>query len=372
MRILVANKMDWTHPNSGGAETNLRQTLTQLAEKGHDVHLLCARYPDSEKKEEIENVQIHRYGFKSHTNELYILTIGQIHFNHLLNSLDPDIIYTINSMMPWLPIFGSDKHLIGIHHLGGKTILKELPSPFNICGYIAEKISTFLARRKPVITVSDATKNDLVAKGISEENITKINNGIKTEKYISEENTEEPTVLYLGRLEYSKGVDLLPRIHEKISQNFQNYSLEIAGSGRKEAEIRKFADQTENVSFHGYVSEEGKIELLSKSWVAITPSRREGWGLVVNEANASKTPVVGFDTGGLKESIQDEETGILIPNNPNLENHIEEFGEEVSRLLKQDEKREELAENAKSRVRSFSWEETAKDLEKLFYKVKNR
>lgn len=364
MKILVANKKDWTHPESSGAEVNLRETLSRLSDRGHEVHLLCAAYPDAERETELEGVEIHRYGLVGRTNEIYILTAGQLYLNRLILSLEPDVIYTVHSMMTWIPIFQRDKHFHIVHHLNGKAILHKLDFPYNLLGYIAERFSLWMDRGRKLVSVSPATTANLIDHGISEEQITEIRNGVDTQNIEPGEEADDPTVLYFGRLEYNKGSDLLPEIHRRIQEDYsEEYTLEIAGTGRMEEEVKEFAERHENVRFHGYVSEEKKVQLFQRAWLTIHPSRREGWGLTVLEANAAGTPAVGFGSGGLKHAIKDGETGVLVPDEPYVESRIQEFGKEVYYLLEDEEARKELGRNARSFAESLGWEETASELE---------
>lgn len=372
MRILAANKKDWTHPKSGGAEVNLKETLTRLDDRGHEVHLFTSKYPNSPAKEEIDGVKIHRYGLKGRTNELFILSLGQLYLNGLIQKLNPDILYLINSIMTWIPVWKRDKTVIGIHHLNGKTLLRQMEFPLNYIGYLAEKMGLLLSRSREKVTGSPEITQVLVEKGLKKNKITEIRHGVDSERYTQGKEADKPNILYLGRLEYSKGVDLLPSIHENIQEEFGECNLEIAGFGRREEDIEEFTDNNQSVTFHGYVSEERKKKLLQSAWVLLTPSRKEGWGLTVAEAAASGTPAVGFKTGGLQSSIEDGETGRLVPSNPEPEQNTKKFARAVTELLNDTEERKRLGENAVEKAGDWSWDNAAKNLEELFRQVNQR
>jgi hypothetical protein len=69
---------------------------------------------------------------------------------------------------------------------------------------------------------------------------------------------------------------------------------------------------TDRVRFAGFVTEQQKQTLLSESWVALTPSLKEGWGLTIVEAGAAGTPTVAFHgAGGVAEALSDGVTGLL-------------------------------------------------------------
>lgn len=364
MKILVANKMDWKHPRAGGVEVNLRETLTRLADRGHEVHFVTSKFPGAESHEEIDGVHVHRYGLPGRTNEMFALTIGQLYFNNWIRKLEPDAIYTVNSLMSWIPLSGRDRHVVSIHHLNGRSALRQFDFPLNWAGYIAEKVSLGLVRDAEVMTVSGSTADQLSERGFEQSDIEVIRNGINHREY-SQGESEEPVVLYLGRLEYNKGADLLPDIYRQLRRMEVDFRLEIAGRGRKEQELKEFAENREAINLHGFVNEERKKELLKSASVLIAPSRREGWGLTVSEANASGTPAVGYRIGGLKESILDGETGKLARSNPSPREHTDVFAEKVSELLEDDELREEMSDRAVKVSEERDWEETVDGLEEL-------
>lgn len=369
MKILAANKKDWTHPSSGGAEIHLRETLSRLADRGHEVHLLTSKYRGSPSTERLNGVKIHRRGIKGFLSELYILGVGQLHLNKLILELNPDVVYTTNSVMGWIPLFKRNKLVTCIHHLNEEDILKQLRFPFNFLGYIAEKFSLKLAERNKTLTVSPQIARKLTSKGLKEEKTRVITNGVDSSKYLPSEESKEPQVLYLGRLEHTKGANLLPEIHKRIKDSFGEYEMEIAGSGRKEKAVQNLAEENDEVTYHGYVDEEKKKELLSSSWLIIAPSRREGWSLVVMEGAASGTPTVAFNTEGLNSSVRDGETGKLVPLTSSKSQSIERFANAVSELLRKDQKRRELGNKARKAAEEYQWEKTTEELEKVLEDV---
>ncbi|MGC9203336.1 MAG: glycosyltransferase family 4 protein, partial [Thermoproteota archaeon] len=117
----------------------------------------------------------------------------------------------------------------------------------------------------------------------------------------------------------------------------------------------------DGVKFFGKVSEDDKIELLSKAWVMVNPSVREGWGLNVIEANACGTPCIAYEVPGLRDSIRNEETGLLVKE----DGDIEKLAEAMIRILKDEELRMVLSENALEYSKNFSWDKTAEEFLKV-------
>ncbi len=66
--------------------------------------------------------------------------------------------------------------------------------------------------------------------------------------------------------------------------------------------------------FTGRVSEEEKHRLLCSAWLLLHPAMIEGWGIVITEAAIRGTPAIGFDVPGLRDSVVNGHTGLLVKN----------------------------------------------------------
>ncbi len=112
-------------------------------------------------------------------------------------------------------------------------------------------------------------------------------------------------------------------------------------------------------TIYGYVSEEKKFLLFEKAWVLIHPSIREGWGLNVIEANGVRTPAVGYNVTGLRDSILDNQTGLL------AQQSIESLVEKTYDVLSDKKLRDKLSHAAYTWARSFSWQNSGEKSWKL-------
>ncbi len=124
-------------------------------------------------------------------------------------------------------------------------------------------------------------------------------------------NRKENWFLYLGRVETYKGVDLAIRACVNAG-----VPLKIAGKGDHfdaMKELVKKLNAKGLVKFLGYVTDEQKINLLSRTKALIFPVRDEDFGIVPVEANAAGTPVIAYKEGGVLETISQDnpKTGIF-------------------------------------------------------------
>ncbi|MDR9831398.1 glycosyltransferase family 4 protein, partial [Vibrio sp. FNV 38] len=106
--------------------------------------------------------------------------------------------------------------------------------------------------------------------------------------------------------------------------------------------------------------DEKRFARLSECRIACMPSRFEGWGITAIEAAAEGIPVIASDIEGLREAVQDNETGVLIESNPqNLANAIKD-------LLSNPDRIQALSQNAKKHASKFHWESIANEQRAIY------
>ncbi len=140
--------------------------------------------------------------------------------------------------------------------------------------------------------------------------------GISPPEYIEPPITKEvePYILVLGRLEDFKGHDLLFEAFSQISDKHKKLRLVIAGSGSATFYFKEFAKKKnieDRVDFLGFTHDVDR--LISGCEFLISPSKGEGFGLIIIEAFSHKKPVIAFDVPAFNEIIEDGINGFLIP-----------------------------------------------------------
>jgi glycosyltransferase involved in cell wall biosynthesis len=180
-----------------------------------------------------------------------------------------------------------------------------------------------LARSSDLIIVPSKELTKRLAEEVGLGNVIHIPNPANPQLLSLKPTPPESNVaLFIGRLDFSKGVHLLPKIAELIKP----VELHIVGQGPLRDHILR--DPPENLIYHGYVSNEEKIALLRKASVVVVPSIwHELYGYVVIEAFSMARPVVAFSLGGPKELVESSGAGLLAtPYN------VKEFSENVKSL----------------------------------------
>jgi glycogen(starch) synthase len=127
---------------------------------------------------------------------------------------------------------------------------------------------------------------------------------------------DRPTLLFAGRLEHEKGVQTLLRALPYVARRLPWVRLRVVGRGTYAKELRGLAaglGVLGRARFDGWVDAGRLRELYTSSDAVVVPSVYEPFGLVALEAMACGVPVVAADTGGLRELVQDEVTGLRFP-----------------------------------------------------------
>jgi glycosyltransferase involved in cell wall biosynthesis len=148
--------------------------------------------------------------------------------------------------------------------------------------------------------------------GFAEDDFTVIHYGIEPGLEPEPYADEAPRLLCVGRLIPIKGHDVLLRAVARARRVVRDLTLDIAGSGPLETELRAQAAELglgDAVRFLGQVASVPYEE----SAVVVVPSLGEGFGMVALEAMERGRPVVASDVGGLPEIVADGETGLVVP-----------------------------------------------------------
>jgi len=125
-----------------------------------------------------------------------------------------------------------------------------------------------------------------------------------------------PVIGAISRLRYEKGIDILIETFNYLIREGAEAHLLLVGSGPDDNLLRKRVEDCglgSKVTFYGEAEWERAMQLLAIMDIVVVPSRFEGFGLTAAEAMAAGKAVVASDTTGLKEIIDDGETGILFP-----------------------------------------------------------
>lgn len=353
LRILIFNWRDTKHVWGGGAEVYIHELSKELTTKGYNVTVFCGNDGKNPRNEIIDNVLIiRRGGFYTVYAWAFLYYILKLRGKF-------DLIIDSENGIPFFTPLYIKKPIIGlVHHVHQEVFRAHLSFPLaQIAGFLEGKLMPFVYKNTKFIAVSNSSKEAMEAIGLGKKlEISIINPGVDLLKFKASKKTEDPTILYLGRLKPYKSIDRLITAFSQVAQKIPTASLTIAGVGESRKELEEMTVKlglASVVKFLGRVSEKAKAELLASSWILAQPSKIEGWGITVIEANASGTPVIASDVPGLRDSIRNPHTGLLV-----TWDNQEKWVDAMVKVIKDENFRKSLEQEAQLWSKNFSWQKS--------------
>jgi len=187
-----------------------------------------------------------------------------------------------------------------------------------------------------VFVPSQATGDELAAKGIAPEKITLFTRGVDIERFTPAKRNgilkrygleSGVNLLYVGRISREKNLHLLADAYLALRKKHPNVNLVIAGDGPYAKEMKRSLAGLGAV-FTGYVQGEELASLYASCDLFVFPSTTDTFGNVVLEAQASGLPVIVTAHGGPRENIEIDQTGLVLEN-ANSESLVKAMGELV-------------------------------------------
>jgi glycosyltransferase involved in cell wall biosynthesis len=362
-RILIFNWRDTKHAFAGGAEVYIHELAKRWVQAGDSVTLFCGSDGRSKRNETIDGVRIFRRG------GFYFVYLWAFLYYMLKFRGNYDVLIDCENGIPFFtPLYTREKKFLVIHHVHQEVFLTSLRRPFSdLAQFLEMKLMPFVYRNIQIITVSESSKKDILAHGITKIEPIVIHNGIDHERYTPGKKAASPLVVYLGRLKQYKNIPVFLQAAKRIRTVVPDARFIIGGDGEEMRSLKKLAKQlglTERVTFTGKVSEAEKIALYKKAWVFVNPSLREGWGITTIEANACGTPVVASNVPGLRDSVKNPYTGYLVPfGNANA------FAVKILTLLADTKRRRAMSREARNWAMEFSWNVSADRFSELMDKA---
>lgn len=355
MKILVFNWRCWLNPAMGGAEVFTHEVTRRWAEAGHKVTLFTSMFQEGKKEETLDGVRVIRSGGRFsvfwEAKKFYSKHFIKEHFDLIIDEINtrPFFVHTFAK---------NDERVVAlIHQLAREYWFFETRFPLNVLGHFFEDMWLRKCSNVPIVTVSDSTRKDLVALGFRHVSIVPEGLNFEPLSQPSQKNAH-PVIVYSGRLTGAKRPAHALRAFAIVKAKFPDAELWMIGDGQLRRKLQKLS--SEGVRFFGRLDNYTRRKLIAQSWVLINPGVREGWGLNVIEANALGVPSVAYSVPGLKDSVQDNITGVLVENGD-----VNALAEGLLKMLADEKLRTDLSINALKYSRNFSWDITARELLKV-------
>jgi D-inositol-3-phosphate glycosyltransferase len=192
--------------------------------------------------------------------------------------------------------------------------------------------------------------------------------------------TSRRIVLFVGRIEPLKGIDTLLRAMALVAPEIPHWQEDLsviivggapgAGIDKVSAELARLERLRAKlgiedlVTFQGAKDQDTLVYYYSAAEMVVMPSHYESFGMVALEAMACGTPVVASKVGGLAFSVQDGQTGFLVP-----ERDAEALAARIRLLLGNRDLRGQLGRQAAHWARRYSWPVVANQIVDLYEQV---
>lgn len=183
--------------------------------------------------------------------------------------------------------------------------------------------------------------------------------------------TGPPELLFVGRLEYEKGVHDAIAALPRIRRAHPGATLTIAGEGTQQDWLVEQARKhrvLKATRFVGRLDHDELLAVLHRADAAVLPSHYEPFGLVALEAAAAGTPLVTSNIGGLGEAVIDGETGMSCPPRD-----VTRLAKAVIAVLNDPAASQRRAKAARQRLTSdFDWQTVADETAQVYLAAKRR
>jgi glycosyltransferase involved in cell wall biosynthesis len=339
---------DTRNPEGGGAERYLEKMAAGLVERGCRVTIFCVAYPGAAPDETVDGIRFVRRGSKLSVYPWGMWALLRRRLGRV------DVVVDVENGLPFFtPLVTRKPVIVLVHHVHREQWPVVYPGLIGRVGWWIERwLAPRLYRDKQYVAVSRATRAELRELGVTGPRVAVVHNGTDPVVRVGARKTAQPSICVVGRLVPHKQVEHAVDAVAALLEEFPDLRLRIVGSGWWEPELRAYAAALVDrgaVVFEGHVSEVRKQEIYEESWLMALPSIKEGWGLVVGEAAAHRTPTVAYaSAGGTRESIVDGVTGVLVDT-------PEQLTAALGALLRDDAGRCRLAEGALRHSQGFSW-----------------
>jgi glycosyltransferase involved in cell wall biosynthesis len=356
VNILLVNWQDRANPHAGGAEIHLFEIFSRLAAAGHRIRLVCSGWSRAPREATIDGIAIERVGGRDS-----FALLGRAAVHRAIAVERPDILVEDVNKLPLFLARGTSLPFCTIvPHLFGTTAFAEAAWPIAAIVWAAERPLPWAYRRAGFHAISESTRDDLVSRGVPADRVRVIHPGVDSKRFRpgpAGRRSATPSFLYVGRLKRYKGIGFALQALAAARRRRPDLRLEIAGTGDYRAELERLAarlDLDRAVIFHGFVSEERKIDLMRDAWANVFPSPKEGWGITVIEAAACGTPSLASNSPGLRDSVCHGETGFLVPHGD-----VDALAARMLELADSPPLVDRLGSRARRFAEGLTWERTA-------------
>jgi glycosyltransferase involved in cell wall biosynthesis len=375
-KMKIALVYDAIYPYiKGGGEKRFYEIGKRLSKKSHQVHLYGMKLWEGANV--IKQNEMYLHGIckakKLYTKEGRRSILQAIYFGfHSMKLIKEDFDVIDCCGFPYFSLFAckltsiiKKKPLYATwHEVWGKNYWYEYIGWKGYLGYIIEKLAVLMPDK--IISVSKHTTHKLKKELNSKKPIYTIPNGIEFDLIIKIKPAKEKTdVIFVGRLMSYKNVDILIKSIKLIMEKNPEVKALIIGDGPEKRTLETLIQKLnleKNIKFLGFLENHDDVYALMKSSkVFVLPSTREGFGIVVIEANACGIPVVTINhkNNAARDLIEEGKNGFICQLNE------EEIAKRIKRILINNSSRG-MEETCIELAKKYDWDKIVDQIEGVY------
>ena len=372
-------------PAPGGAETVVKAYSEGLRDLGHDVEVITTDlytetpFVKKEMPSEVNGINVTRHKAYTVSGEAhYVLAPGMV---QSFLSKKADIIHThsygyFQNHAGWIrERFQSTPWVITPHFhpswsMWGGAKRKTLREFYDTV------IGKGTMESADLITCVSKHERDMLVSeiGISEDNIKIIYNGINWNDWqiLPDKNIfrkqypdiSDKFVLFAGRLATNKGLSDLISAMDLVNQKSVDLVITGADMGLGKQLEKEALEKGVRMHRLGHIDDETYRSVLAASEMLVLPSEYEAFGIVLLEAAAAETAVIGTNVGGIPEAMSPGNNGLIVEYND-----VDNLSKSIATLLDDAKLCKEMGKAGRVWAKNFSWDSILKELEQEYSSI---
>ena len=372
-------------PAPGGAETVVKAYSEGLRDLGHNVEVITTDlytetpFVKKEMPSEVNGINVTRHKAYTVSGEAhYVLAPGMV---QSFLSKKADIIHThsygyFQNHAGWIrERFQSTPWVITPHFhpswsMWGGAKRKTLREFYDTV------IGKGTMESADLITCVSKHERDMLVSeiGISEDNIKIIYNGINWNDWqiLPDKNIfrkqypdiSDKFVLFAGRLATNKGLSDLISAMDLVNQKSVDLVITGADMGLGKQLEKEASEKGVRMHRLGHIDDETYRSVLAAAEMLVLPSEYEAFGIVLLEAAAAETAVIGTNVGGIPEAMSPGNNGLIVEYND-----VDNLSKSIATLLDDAKLCKEMGKAGRVWAKNFSWDSILKELEQEYRSI---
>ena len=366
-------------PAPGGAETVVKAYSEGLRDLGHNVEVITTDlytetpFVRKEMPKQVNGINVTRHKAFTVSGEAhYVLAPGMV---QSFLSKKADVIHThsygyFQNHAGWIrERFQSTPWVITPHFhpswsMWGGSKRKTLREFYDTV------VGKGTMETADLITCVSKHERDMLVSeiGLSEDNIKIIYNGINWEDWKVLPDKEifrsqypevsDKFVLFAGRLATNKGLSDLISAMKEVNQESVDLVIVGADMGLGKDLVKEASEKGVKMHKLGHIDDDTYRSVLASAEMLVLPSEYEAFGIVLLEAAAAETAVIGTNVGGIPEAMSPDNNGLIVEYND-----VTNLAKSISNLLEDEKMSKEMGSAGRIWAQNFSWDSIVKELE---------